>query len=183
MLLPPKCILCGKVLHKDELDLCRTCRVEAPEYPQGKLKLQFIDSFAAVWYYDNDVRKSLIRYKFYRARHYAIGYGRLLAMKVQENLPEGLHCTVANGYLVQIMSKDANKRNGVRVMLDAFGIKPEEAVYFGDDYDDAESMQLCGIGVAVENAIPEVKAVADEIAKSNDADGVARWIESHILSK
>ncbi len=100
---------------------------------------------------------------------------------VKENLPEGLHCTVANGYLVQIMSKTANKRNGVEVMLNAFGIAPEEAVYFGDDQDDAESMQLCGLGVAVDNAIPEVKAVADELAESNDADGVAKWIEANLL--
>ena len=66
---------------------------------------------------------------------------------VKENLLEGLHCTVANGYLVQIMSKAANKRNGIRVMLNAFGIAPEEAMYFGDDFDDAESMQLCVFGV------------------------------------
>lgn len=88
---------------------------------------------------------------------------------------------MANGYLVQIMSKAANKRNGVKVMLNAFGIAPEEAVYFGDDQDDVEAMQFCGLGVAVENAIPEVKAVADDIAESNDADGVARWIEAHLL--
>lgn len=100
---------------------------------------------------------------------------------VKENLPEGLHCTVANGYLVQIMSKTANKGNGVRVMLSAFGIKPEEAVYFGDDFDDGESMQLCGLGVAVENAIPDVKAVADDIAAGNDEDGVAKWIEQHVF--
>lgn len=100
---------------------------------------------------------------------------------VKENLPEGLHCTVANGYLVQIMSKTANKRNGVKVMLDAVGIAPEEAVYFGDDQDDAESMQFCSLGVAVDNAIPQVKAVADVIAESNDTDGVARWIEAHLL--
>lgn len=100
---------------------------------------------------------------------------------VKENLTEGLHCTVSNGYLVQIMSKDAKKSEGIRVMLDAFGIEPEEAVYFGDDFDDAESMQLCGLGVAVDNAISKVKAVADEIAESNDADGVAKWIESHVL--
>ena len=100
---------------------------------------------------------------------------------VKDNLLDGLHCTVANGYLVQIMSQDAKKKEGVRVMLDAFGISPEEAVYFGDDHDDAESMQLCGLGVAVDNAIPEVKAVADAIAESNDADGVAKWIEAHLL--
>ena len=100
---------------------------------------------------------------------------------VQENLVGGLHCTVANGYLVQIMSEAANKRNGVQVMLDAFGIAPEEAVYFGDDFDDAESMRFCGLGVAVDNAIPEVKAVADKVVESNDADGVARWIEANLL--
>lgn len=100
---------------------------------------------------------------------------------VKENLPAGLHCTVANGYLVQIMSNDANKRNGVKVMLNALGIAPEEAVYFGDDQDDAESMQLCGLGVAVDNAISLVKAVADELAESNDADGVAKWIEAHLF--
>ncbi|MBR2407385.1 MAG: HAD family hydrolase [Lachnospiraceae bacterium] len=100
---------------------------------------------------------------------------------VKENLAEGLHCTVANGYLVQIMSKDAKKKNGVRVMLDAVGIMPEEAVYFGDDFDDAESMQFCGLGVAVDNSIPEVKAVADVIVESNDADGVAKWIAGHLL--
>jgi len=100
---------------------------------------------------------------------------------VKENLTEGLHCTVANGYLVQIMSQDSKKKEGVKVMLNAFGIAPEEAVYFGDDHDDAESMQLCGLGVAVDNAIPKVKAVADAIAESNDADGVAKWIEAHLL--
>lgn len=100
---------------------------------------------------------------------------------VKDNLTEGLHCTVANGYLVQIMSNDANKRNGVKVMLNALGIAPEEAVYFGDDYDDAEAMQLCGLGVAVDNAISPVKAVADELAESNDADGVAKWIEAHLF--
>ena len=32
VLFPPKCVLCGKVLGKEELDLCRTCREEAPEF-------------------------------------------------------------------------------------------------------------------------------------------------------
>ena len=89
VLFPPKCILCGSVLQKDETDLCLACRVDSPEFPQGKLKLQFIDSFAAVWYYEGSVRKSLLRYKFYRARNLAPGYGRFLAMKAIQQTPEG----------------------------------------------------------------------------------------------
>ncbi len=81
-LFPSKCILCQRILQKDETDLCGTCRATAPEYPQGKLKLQFIDSVTAVWYYKDSVRKSLHRYKFGRARFLAEPYGRLLAMKL-----------------------------------------------------------------------------------------------------
>ena len=89
LLFPPKCILCRKLLTKDELDLCRDCRCDAPDYPQGKLKIQFLDSFAAIWYYEGNIRRSLLRYKFYGARHYAAGYGRILAMKLLREYPEG----------------------------------------------------------------------------------------------
>lgn len=88
-LFPPKCILCNELLQKNETDLCRKCRVEAPEYSKGNLNVQFLDSFAAVWYYEENVRRSLLRYKFYGARQYAPAYGRLLAMKVQREYPEG----------------------------------------------------------------------------------------------
>lgn len=90
-LFPPKCILCRSVLQKEETDLCRECRATAPEHPQGKLKLQFIDSTAAVWYYRGDVRHSLLRYKFYRARFLAEPFGRMLAMKVLSSEVEGLN--------------------------------------------------------------------------------------------
>lgn len=88
LLFPPKCVLCGAILEKDELDLCRECRVNAPEYPIGRLKPQFLDSFAAIWYYEDTVRRSLLRYKFYGARHYAQCYGRILAMKLLQEYPE-----------------------------------------------------------------------------------------------
>ena len=39
----------------------------------------------------------------------------------------------------------------------------------------------CGIGVAVANAIDEVKAVADHICDTNDNDGVAKWLEENVL--
>ena len=92
LLFPAKCILCGKLLQKEELDLCRDCRRDSPEYGNRKDNLQFLDSFTAVWYYEGNVRRSLLRYKFYNARSYAAGYGRLLAMKLEANTPEGFDC-------------------------------------------------------------------------------------------
>ena len=89
LLFPPKCVLCRKLLKSGEIDLCRECRADAPEYPNKKINIRFLDSFAAVWYYEGNVRGSLLRYKFYNARSYAVSYGRILGMKLLREYPEG----------------------------------------------------------------------------------------------
>lgn len=89
LLFPPKCLLCRRVLADEELDLCHDCRTNGPECTNYQKKLPFIDSWAAVWYYEDAPRHSLLRYKFRGKRNYAKGYGRLLAMKLQERHPEG----------------------------------------------------------------------------------------------
>ncbi|MBQ2241428.1 MAG: HAD family hydrolase [Clostridia bacterium] len=100
---------------------------------------------------------------------------------IRTALPSDVYYTVSNGYLMQFMSKSATKWNGVKAMLDSVGCLPEETAYFGDDHDDIEPIRKCGMGVAVSNAIDEVKAVADHIAENNDADGVAEFIERNLL--
>ena len=89
LLFPPKCTLCGKILEKHETDLCRQCRVDSPECSGVHKNFSFLDSWAAVWYYEGNIRESLIRYKFHRARHYAPAYGRFLAMRLQQEYPDG----------------------------------------------------------------------------------------------
>lgn len=102
---------------------------------------------------------------------------------IQDMLTDDAYYTVAGKNLIQILSRDATKWNGVLKILAHFGIDASEVAYFGDDYDDIESIEKCGLGVAVANAIPEVLAVADFVADSNDADGVAMFIEKYILSE
>lgn len=92
LLFPRKCVLCGKLLEREETDLCRHCRVEAPECAVYSTKFSFLDSWTAVWYYEDPVRGSVLRYKFSSARHYADCYGRMLAMRLLERFPEGFDC-------------------------------------------------------------------------------------------
>lgn len=89
LLFPRKCILCRKLLEKDETDLCRNCRVDSPECLRDRRKFPYLDSWAAIWYYKGYIRSSILRYKFHRARHYAPAYGRLLAMRLQNRYPDG----------------------------------------------------------------------------------------------
>lgn len=89
LLFPPKCLLCRKLLDSEELDLCRDCRVDGPECRHYQKKFPFIDSWVAVWYYEEQARRSVLQYKFYGARSYVKGYARLLAMRLEEEYPEG----------------------------------------------------------------------------------------------
>lgn len=81
-LFPPKCVLCQKVLSDGETDLCHGCRRDTEEFPKPKLKFSFVAGWAAMWYYNDKVRRSLLLYKFYSRRSYGAVYGRLLAMRL-----------------------------------------------------------------------------------------------------
>lgn len=100
---------------------------------------------------------------------------------IQSVLTDDAYYTVAGSSLIQILNREATKWSGILKMLSYFDVDTKQAVFFGDDYDDVESIQKCGLGIGVANAIPEVLAAADFVADDNDADGVARFIEKHIL--
>jgi len=89
LLFPQKCVLCGKVLEDYEADICDCCRKEAPVYPTSKAKMPFVDGWCAIWYYQDDVRESILRYKFGNRRSYANTYARVLAQKLKEEYPDG----------------------------------------------------------------------------------------------
>ena len=82
ILFPPRCILCRAILSAPETDLCHGCRTDQPVYASKDKKIRFVKEFTALWYYEGNVRKSLIRYKFSNARHYGPVYGRLLGMRL-----------------------------------------------------------------------------------------------------
>ena len=89
LLYPPKCVLCGHILEDHEQDLCPACRRDAPVCTGRKVKLPFIKSWTALWFYEDLVRRSLLRYKFHGASGYARSYARLLARELRLLHPEG----------------------------------------------------------------------------------------------
>lgn len=92
LLFPRRCILCRKILAKEETDLCRECRTGAPEVTNRRQKYRYLAQWTAVWYYEDRVRESLLRFKFRNARHYAPVYGQMLAMRVMKDLDGPFDC-------------------------------------------------------------------------------------------
>ncbi len=88
LLFPPKCVLCKRLLTKQETDICHNCRTETSEFRQNKRKIPYIEKWIALWYYKGNVRTSLLRYKFHNRRSYADAYGRFLAMKLLNEFPD-----------------------------------------------------------------------------------------------
>lgn len=85
-------------------------------------------------------------------------------------------------YFLEILDKRVNKGTGVKSLADVLGIKPEEVMTLGDQENDIAMIEYAGMGVAMENAIPSVKEVANFITKSNLEDGVAYAIEKFVLN-
>lgn len=76
----------------------------------------------------------------------------------------------------------ATKMHGVEVLMKELGVKREEIISVGDSYNDFPLLMAAGFKVAMGNAIPDLKAMADYVAPSVTDDGVADVINKFILS-
>ncbi len=86
-------------------------------------------------------------------------------------------------YFLEIMPLGVSKGSMLPVLLDKLGISREELIAFGDNYNDITMIGYAGMGVAMGNAEPEVKRIANCVCETNDEDGVAKTIEQMILQK
>lgn len=76
---------------------------------------------------------------------------------------------------------NSGKYQAVAALGELLQIGLEEMIAFGDDENDYEIITNVGCGIAVDNAIPMIREVADDITESNDDDGVAKYIERLFL--
>jgi Cof subfamily protein (haloacid dehalogenase superfamily) len=85
--------------------------------------------------------------------------------------------THSGARFVEISAAGVTKASGVGALATRLGVDMSEIVAFGDMPNDLPMMAMAGRRIAVANAHPEVLACADDVALSNDDDGVAVVIE------
>ena len=103
------------------------------------------------------------------------------ARELQELLDECDCIRFSDGYWYKFTKKTATKEKAILEICSACGIKAEEIIAFGDDYADIGMLKLCGKGIAMGNAIKEVKEEADWVIGSNDEDGIAEYLAGNLL--
>lgn len=78
-------------------------------------------------------------------------------------------------------SKKSGKYQAVAKLGEMLQIGMDEMLAFGDDENDYDILKNVGKGVAVANAIPMIKEIVNDVAQSNDEDGVAKYIEKELI--
>ena len=76
------------------------------------------------------------------------------------------------GKAMDVIPSDCGKAVGMRAILQHYGFAREESIAFGDGGNDQDMIAYAGIGVAMGNATPDVKAAADYVTDSCADDGV-----------
>ncbi|MFG0729081.1 sugar-phosphatase [Photobacterium damselae] len=85
-------------------------------------------------------------------------------------------------FFLEFMNPNSNKGTGVKALADYLGIDASEVICMGDAGNDHHMIEYAGLGVAMENASEDTKAIANYITDTNDNSGVAQVIEKFILN-
>lgn len=80
-------------------------------------------------------------------------------------------------FFLELVPKGIDKAQSLLRLLAKVNLTPADMIAFGDGYNDLSMLRLAGMGVAMANAAPEVRADADYVTLSNEEDGVAVAIE------
>ena len=93
-----------------------------------------------------------------------------------------LACPLSEDACVDIMTQNISKWGGLQELMALLGISPERVIAAGDYMNDLPMIQGAGVGIAVANALPEVKAAADYVTKNDcDHDAVAEIVETFLI--
>lgn len=96
--------------------------------------------------------------------------------EINENV-EGVTAVQSNWNCIDINVKGVSKGNAMLEYAKIVGVKPEETIAFGDSENDISMIKNAGLGVAVGNALDNVKAAADIVTDTNNECGVAKVLK------
>jgi Cof subfamily protein (haloacid dehalogenase superfamily) len=99
-------------------------------------------------------------------------------VRMKEQFGDRMYISKSLPYFLEFAAAGVTKGAGLDFLSEHMGFSPERTIAFGDGENDVELVEWAGYGIAVENAHPRVKAVADWICPSAEEQGVAQVLEA-----
>ena len=94
-----------------------------------------------------------------------------------------IECTSSNPHNIECAPRGHTKETGLERVCDHLGISMREVVSVGDHMNDWSMIKAAGLGVAMGNATPELKNIADAVTRTNEENGVANVIRTYFFDK
>ena len=181
----------GNVIYEKTMSVCdvktivRMCNEFAGG--KGRLTAESVNGYFSNFVPDDPDRYNAFKYVDFT--EFAFPCYKITAELERDELGEIIarscdDCSVisySGEFWQRFASKTSTKEQALHTLVHYFGINMSDVIAFGDDTNDIGILKIAGTSVAVFNAIPEVKKIADLITKSNDEDGVAEFLELNLL--
>jgi len=106
-----------------------------------------------------------------------------LEVTMKARLGDRMYITQSLPHFLEFATLGVTKASGIAFLAERLGFSAERTVAFGDGENDVELIEWAGYGIAVENAHPRVKAVADWVCPPAEVEGVAKVIEALLDSR
>ncbi len=175
-------------ISRSIIDFARKKGVHIQIYRNGKLYFEKRTSEAD--FYENHVNikgeiinfddfnpPRFIKMMYLGDHEYLDGLGR----EIKKHFGDRLTVMFSNPVFLEFMKGGVSKGRALLEVADYLDISTENIMAFGDGQNDISMIETAGIGVAMENAVDEVKTVADSVTLSNNDDGVARFLEDFFM--
>lgn len=101
--------------------------------------------------------------------------------ELREKFKDVLHITKSKAHYLEFTHVEGTKGHAIAHLAKQIGCTTAEIIAIGDSTNDREMIELAGLGVAMGNAVPALKEIAQYVAPSNNDEGVKHVIETFIL--
>jgi hypothetical protein len=97
--------------------------------------------------------------------------------EMAEPFKDTLSCMFTGDFYFEFTANGIDKAKAIDTVLQKMGLSGENMIAFGDGQNDASMLKYSKIAIAMENAVQELKDIADDVTLSNDEDGIAVALE------
>lgn len=106
-----------------------------------------------------------------------------LIQELSHVVSDQVHLTRSKPSYLEITHSEGKKSDAITHLAEHFGCQLSEVIAIGDSWNDREMIEVAGLGVAMGNANPAIKEIANYLTKSNNEEGVRHVVEKFILNQ
>lgn len=139
----------------------------------NNMEIKVVNNFKS--YVDFDINKCLLTAPVDKAPEFE--------KQLQEKYGDQVSIYRSEPFFIEVMPQNVDKATSLDRMLESVGLTRDNAICCGDGFNDISMIKYAGLGVAMGNAQPAVKEVADLITGTNDEDGLVPVIDDYILNQ